>query len=1238
MTRRARLVLLVVAVLGALVATSLVPAGVSLAGPGATSRAPAAARTAPTVPGGSAALPHGVAARPTGAANNTTLVCPVPPFGPVELNGAVFPVDPNLYFQNPCPPIQQDEVHASWGSTTAGSGERFTVPWYLPPEGGPGQEYATSGAYLSLVVKGDPASESNQSFLEVLANPIGAGATFSWSVEVAVLSFVNLTTYPNVAQQCLEGQEQSYNFSFYCEFDDLANENPLSLLTTPGGGWFNVTFDGNVNATSGLAIWMNQTTGGSANASVVLSSATTGTFAFEPYFLDSCPDSCYLRWGLSYGNGAGVNICPQVTSLVAICDSYNESTWVGLPPFEFGAPEFFTNGSYSGDYRVFAPESASGVCDTTPPLGVLVAQCYDYLTGGGTGFYPYFSLNGNLSASWLAFGTSYPAARTLFGTAAKQYPISTVANDLEPIAVTDVTDSSEYGYLGPGLPLNVSVRATDLGSTASVKLAYSVNGSAWTTVRLNRTAGSAADGVYAGAVPAGPNGTIEYFLNATGAAEDAASSGKLTVLREAIPSFAVSIGVIPASCGSVDVNGVVEPNGSVAHLHPGVYLVVATGCYSYAFSGWVTGNRVQVVSSGDPVTNASVAGPGLLEATWHYVRAPMRITVESSPANCGSVDVNGSAYPNGSLVILPYGLAVPIAANGCTSYRFAGWAVTGNLSVVGLELTPYNNGTLLARFLPSSAALTLSFATSPAACGGVGYLGAVYTNGESVAVDAGTYPIAPAPCAHWGFTNFTVQGGLAVKGFNLTVTTSGTVTENNYRLTEIRIATSPSWCGGVTLNGVNYANGDDIAVQNNSVYTVTGFSCAGHYLESLTSSGNLSLAGTFLTVTGSGELLVVSLTGAPQAYIGFLTTPPTCGSILLAGTTFANGGFTSVTPGAVEPIVPLACPNYGFVRFATTGGIAVENGTAYLNGSGSIEAYFGPLVDLIVDTIPADCGAVLFDGAAVTDGNSTALTEGVTYALTAVPCAHYALAEFETSPFVAIQNGSIAPTGPSTITAVFALIPYPVPVATTGAGCGAITVAGVGTPSGSVDHLTFGTYPVVALPCRTSLLVGWVTTGLVSVVGRTLYVNGSGNLTADFDFVPPSVTLAGPNATYVGALVPFYAVVKVPVGASGYLFNWTFGDGTTALSTSNATTHAFAAAGEYTVRVRVTDPEHRVANATLAVTVAGTSSASSSAAVANALLAVGAAAVVLVGVWVATARRRPPAPEAAPVVRAVPPP
>jgi hypothetical protein len=769
---------------------------------------------------------------------------------------------------------------------------------------------------------------------------------------------------------------------------------------------------------------------------------------------------------------------------------------------------------------------------------------------------------------------------------------------------------------------------TDLGTIAGATLAWSLNGSAWTTSALTGTGGPSAR-AYSGAIPTGANGVLRYQVNATNGAGISIASAIHTVVRGPLPKFSVNVAIDPSTCGTVSIGGVAYANGSTALLPPGRVALAASGCYPYNFTAWGATPALALAPADTNPTNLSVGGNGTVTAEFTYVRPFDSVAVGVFPGGCGSIGFNGVEYANGTFASLPYELPLNLSLNvTCAGYGFGGWAPSASLSILGSSLVVHNNGTLNVTLVPTDATDEIGFGVTPTGCGGVGYDGAGYVPGEYLLLAPGVYTLTPDPCAHWGFENFSVSGSLSISGSQLTVRGSGSVTEHNYQLTQAYVETEPGTCGGVTLDGTDYGNGIYVALQNRSSYTVTAFTCAGHYLDAFSATGGLSLEGSLLVVNGSGSLIVVSLPGTPTLFIGFVITPspPGCVSdVLLNGTAYGNGAFASFPPDQVVPIAPAPCTGYGFVSWAVTGELAIVNGLAYLNGSGAITMTVGAYATLLFNTIPASCGAILIDGVPYLDNSSASLVDGANYSIAPAPCAHYELEEFESSPYVAIQNGTIAPDGPSTITAVYVEVPYVVRASVVGTGCGTLAIDGTPVGSARTFNLSFGHYPIAEAACLTSAFAGFTIGGTnPSIAAGTLYVNGSGSITASFLPILPSVTLGGSTSGFVGGTTLFYATIAVLQGTSGYTYLWSFGDGSTNTTTGNSTTHVYASAGTYTVAVEVIDPYHHTANATLTVTIVGQPATSYGTGFTTAIVLL-VVALAIVALLVGLGRRRPPA-------------
>ncbi|MEM0128732.1 MAG: PKD domain-containing protein [Thermoplasmata archaeon] len=1199
----------------------------------------------PSVSGGtatslSAAAP---AAAPPGAAGAHVSAVPGPRgFAPVNcpigypsvtgLPGGILPLDPNFNLQTPCAPYSVDEIHASFSSSVVGSAERWTVPMTLPSSSGssPTGANIAYGFYVGEVVSGDRASAYNQSYLEVIATPAPQplGPTI-WNVSVAVLSLVNSSIYG--ASGCPgSSQNLSWNNSYFCEIDDLSSGKPLFLGGFTGGTPLNVTLAGTVGGRSGIAVWLNDSLSG-ASDSTVLNATTTGTHTFEPAYASACADSCELDWGLSYGLGIGLSVCPAVSGPTS-CNTYDGTTWSELPPFAVGVPLFYQAGAYRGQYYYLSPSSASGMCNTAPPTGATVAPCNDEFTNGGDGSYPYFSLNG----TGLNLGLSYPYTVSTLGGAGAQYSLTSGARDLIPMVPVRLSDSSDAGYVAPGGSVTVSGQWAAFGSVTGVAVNYSVDGGGFLSLTSSLVSGSPTDGVWNATIPSGPNGTIVYYANGTDAAGATVSRGPFVLHRGPLPRFDLTLVEAPPTCGAIVWNGSAEANGTTVTTLPGTFPIAATGCPNYAFNGWTVAasSSVTVGSPSASRTTVRVAGNATLTASWTYVRPVVTVTVLITPSACGYVSIGSTSYTNGSVVPLGYGLTYSLGETpSCTlTGNFAGWLIPeGNLSIVGSSLIPYANSTLVARYVGASGTDRLTFQTAPSSCGGVGFGQAAYANGVSLSVPSGTYPIYGAPCPNYGLLRFNATGGVVLNGNGtVSISGSGTLTEVNYRLTEITVVTSPGSCGGVTIAGGFYRNGAVYVAQNDSTYTVNASSCPGHFLNSLTASGGLTLVGSLLFVNGSGTLLAVSLPGTPSVFVGILTNPPGCGGVRFEGETYTDGAFLTLPPATSGTLTPVPCATYGFQGWYSTGGIGIAGNQVWFNGSGALVVTFAPLVTVLIATQPTTCGGIAIGSTSYTNGGAVTLVAGVSYPLEAEPCAHYGLVAFESSPYVALNGTTLTPTGPSTLTAVFAPLTYRIEVDSGGTGCGSIHVAGISLSSGAVA-LTAGTYGIGAVPCPGSFFAGWNVTGNVTVLSRAIDVEGNGSVLATFDLQPPLASLTGPSAGLVGEVLEFAATVPDPIAGSGYVYVWFFGDGTTNTTATNTTVHAYASPGRYTVTVEVIDPDHRSVNATWTLDVSAVSVASVLPLITGGLLATGVALAAIAAVLVVTRRPgRPPVRTGAP--------
>ena len=1160
---------------------------------------PAPSLAASTISGSSAPVPppSGRAAPPltlSPAAPRPLLTCPTPPnpypiYGVGGENGAVEGITPLQTQQSPCPWEALDSAHISFFSNVPSSAENVRIPIHLPAQGPAGQENAYYDFYLGMVVRGDPEAAYHQSYAEVLFVPNASGS-LHYDLFAHVWSIVNASTPTTWGGGCPGASTNfTWNNSWFCEIDELGGGLGKDLGRISANTWVNVTFDGTYGGSAGLAVWLNSSS--STLADYVYNktnnnngtTALTGNWNFTPAFSSSCLLSCILNWSMPFGLGFGVNVCPQFAQFFAACDSYNQSVWNGVPPVEIGAPLFLANGTYSGDFAQVGMSSASGACNQNAATGT-VANCQNFDVYGGTGFYPLVTFNGSL----LDFGTTYPWTTEDFGGVNIEYSSSGSIVPFKPFFLDQMTNDSRGGFVQTGGAVNVQVRLQDLGSASNATLTYQVGSGSPSSVAMSLVQGTLSDGYWNGTIPSGANGMINFTVSASNRAGVTVHSGKSFVIRGPLPKFTVYFFSNPGFCGGIYFNGTFKLNFTSVTTFPGTYSLSSVACYPYVFGDWNASSGLFVRSTTSVSTTVTVTADGSIEQDLVYIRPNDTISIETNPSTCGSFMLDGTSVVNGSYLTLPEALSYTLgSATGCSSDgSFAGWTFSGNFTILGTRFTPHGNGTLTANFVPSGSADSIIFYTSPTDCGGVLYQGAGYTNGESLDVLPGSYSLGDAPCAHFGFRNFSSSAGITTSNTSVTISSGGWVRATDYSLTEIHIAMNPAGCGFISVDGVNYRQGATVVVANNSTHSIGNTPCSGYSLFGFNTTGGLHLFGTVLVANGTGQLLAVYQRGSAKSFVGFVTDPATCGTILFNGLVFHNSNYTFVTPGTVATLSAVACPNYGFVSWSTTGGITVVGNTAWLNGTGgSILANFHPLVAIYLFTLPSACGGIQLNGVNYTNNGTATLPEYAEYSLSALPCTHYGLSQWQNSTSALIAGNFVFFTGPAIITASFSKVSYAIGVTTDPANCGAVKIGSQQISNGTTVGLIFGTYSIVPVLCVGDHLDHWVTTGNVSVGGTTLFVNGSGTLQGVYRPVPPTVRLTVPESSYAGDVVGILATVGVPVPPYNYSYNWSFGDGTGTITPGNVTSHAYASAGKFTVRVVVTDPYHRVAeqNATISI-------------------------------------------------------
>lgn len=329
----------------------------------------------------------------------------------------------------------------------------------------------------------------------------------------------------------------------------------------------------------------------------------------------------------------------------------------------------------------------------------------------------------------------------------------------------------------------------------------------------------------------------------------------------------------------------------------------------------------------------------------------------------------------------------------------------------------------------------------------------------------------------------------------------------------ITFYTVPGTCGAITFNGTNFLGGQ-VGSFPAGTYAVSATPCATWVLQSLVGGGTVS-------ITGNTATIAAGTTGSVRAtFVGYLyniffgTTPTTCGSISLNGSTFVNGGSTTSQPGTF-PVVANPCPGYYTTSLTASGGISILTGYATVTNNGTIDATFAPKsFNITVDSNPAACGGINIGSKGIRAGTTAQVLAGA-YEYTAWACVGYVLSSIAGSVNVSVnpwingpQNGSIQVVGDGTVTLGFALEDfnvtfYTVVVGERNAVGGTITFDGqtfTNDTTAQFPYLTDGNVSANPRPnFEAAYPWGNVTDGVHWwIYQQSIIINGTGTITAYF--------------------------------------------------------------------------------------------------------------------------------------------
>jgi len=406
-----------------------------------------------------------------------------------EFYGARLPTDVRHTLQSPCY-IGHDEPALNFLSNDSSSGSRVRFVVDLPAAG-TDTASAFAVVWFGMWLHGVPCSYDGLSYLEVQLNPpystIGLDANANWTLQAPVWDLVPAGSCDPQCQNdtafaTIEGVG-------YCE-DDAAISGPGTY--TPSG-WGNfaqgdelvVDLVGAAGGSSPLSVYVNDTTHPGADLAWTYSAAVTATG------LPLTPAYDAASW-TSAGWGYGLDVavtwenCPEpaAADYPTACNSYDEPAVeaVGVPTLRSATYWNASVSDYTNPYPWTATTSSAGGCS-----GV-AAPCQDFLTYGGTGFYPYWSLQASGGTAWWVYGGRYADQVTDWGGAAGEFtPEGYIPVVLDPTGIGSVENAT-----GAGTVTLTTTVADPNGVTAVSFNGYFCSSSS--TATLTTTAGTLAGG------------------------------------------------------------------------------------------------------------------------------------------------------------------------------------------------------------------------------------------------------------------------------------------------------------------------------------------------------------------------------------------------------------------------------------------------------------------------------------------------------------------------------------------------------------------------------------------------------------------------------------------------------------------------------------------------------------------------------------------------------------------------
>ncbi|HKV89892.1 MAG TPA: hypothetical protein VJQ43_01705, partial [Thermoplasmata archaeon] len=302
---------------------------------------------------------------------------------------------------------------------------------------------------------------------------------------------------------------------------------------------------------------------------------------------------------------------------------------------------------------------------------------------------------------------------------------------------------------------------------------------------------------------------------------------------------------------------------------------------------------------------------------------------------------------------------IPVGPNGWINYTVN---LTNNASEVVSNLVTHV-------FRGPLPVFQVQFITAPTSCTNVTVNGTRLSNGSTINVNPGTYPITSTSCYPYQFSRYSTTPGLRVLDLtgatgNLSIGAAGTVYATWVYVrpnVTVNFTTRPAGCGTVLINNKAISDGGNASLALGVPASLSQPSgCASESFAGWTVVGNITVSGNTIVAGSNGTLTANFINSLSGSSLTFYTVPSGCGAILYRGAGYTNGMSLTVntTPYRVSPS---ACSHWGFANFSTTGGVSLTNGNLTVSSAGTLTEVNYVLTEVTVLTYPGTC-TVQFDG------------------------------------------------------------------------------------------------------------------------------------------------------------------------------------------------------------------------------------------------------------------------------------